>query len=81
MNTSLHLASGILLLFLVLMLASLTTSLLLRLLGKRLSGTVLGGWLADNEASLAVSIWAALALASYFLGPPLLMLLLAEGGR
>ncbi len=80
MTTPLQLASGILLLFLVLMLAYLTSSLVLKLLSERLSRGALGGWFADNETSLAVSIWAAVALASYFLGPRLLMLVLGDGG-
>lgn len=78
MPTYLNLASGTLLLFLVLMLSSLSTSLVLKLLSARLSRGVLGHWLADNESSVVVTVWAAVALATYFLGPRLLMFLAAS---
>ncbi len=81
MNTYLNLASSTLLLFLVLILASLSTSLLLRVLNHRLSGSQMGDWLTENETSVAVSIWAVVALTSFYLGPRLLMYLMAHAGQ
>jgi len=81
MNTYLNLASSTLLLFLVLMLTSLSTSLILRLLQDRLSHSQLASWLAENETAVTVSVWAAAALATYFLGPHLLMFMLAQAGE
>lgn len=81
MQTTLQLAIGTLLLFLVLMLASLTTSLLFKFLSQRLSRGVLSSWLADNESAVAVSVWAAVAIATYFLGPQLLLFLLNRAGH
>lgn len=80
MNTYLNLASGTLLLFLVLMLASLSTSLVLKWLGGRRFRGDLGHWLADNESSVLAAVWAAVAVSAYFLGPRLLMSLATQAG-
>jgi hypothetical protein len=80
-QTTLQLAIGTLLLFLVLMLSYLTTSLLFKFLSQRLSRGVLASWLADKESAVAVSVWAAVAIATYFLGPQLLLFLLNSAGH
>ncbi len=72
MTAPLDIAAGALLLFLMLVLASLASSLVLRLLGERLRHPAWAGWLADNETALLAAVWAGLALAAYYLGPRLM---------
>jgi hypothetical protein len=73
MNDVLALTPGTVLLLLVLTLAMLLGNLLLQLLRMHLRRHGLSTWLTDNEPTLVVALWAALALCAYLVGPSLMM--------
>jgi len=73
MNNILALTPGTVLLLLVLTLTMLLGNLLLQLLRMHMRRHGLANWLTDNEPTLVVALWAALALLAYFIGPNLMM--------